>query len=254
MLAIAALRLVDRGVLNLDEPLGGARYNLRQLLRHEAGLPDYGQVFEYHADVAAGKAPWPVERLFTVLDVDRLRYEPGMCWAYSNVGYLKVAQLIERTAGLPLQAALAQLVFQPCNLATARLAMAPADLDNIQMGGVRNYHPGLGLSRPCRWRRRRRRRPAEIVDDGPTAQAGHVYGNVGGTPRFPNRLTPTPVQPMGWASCFGQTTHWTIRLATWARVPGSKLAVLAQNQKVAAVWAGSESSLDAEVHALSLLA
>jgi hypothetical protein len=36
--------------------------------------------------------------------------------------------------------------------------------------------------------------------------------------------------------------------------PGSRLAVLAQNQKVAAVWAGSESSLDAEVHALSLLA
>lgn len=77
MLATAALRLVEDSLLTLDGSLDCGRFNLRQLLRHEAGLPDYGSVSRYHSDVAAGKTPWPIGRLLTALDVDRLRSEPG---------------------------------------------------------------------------------------------------------------------------------------------------------------------------------
>src|SRR3546814_15086788 len=59
VIAIAALRLVERGALALDAPLAGEDYSLAQLLRHEAGLPDYVGLARYHADVAAGAAPWP---------------------------------------------------------------------------------------------------------------------------------------------------------------------------------------------------
>jgi CubicO group peptidase (beta-lactamase class C family) len=52
-----------------------------QLLRHEAGLPDYGALAAYHADVAAGRSPWPIEKLMAAVEVDRLRYEPGHGWA-----------------------------------------------------------------------------------------------------------------------------------------------------------------------------
>jgi CubicO group peptidase (beta-lactamase class C family) len=140
-LATAVLRLVESGLLDLDGPVGGERFNLRQLLRHEAGLPDYGSVPKYHGDVAAGKVPWPTERLLAAVDADRLRYESGTGWAYSNIGYLKVAQLIERTSGLTLSVALERLVFEPSKLTTARLATAPADVANVQMGAARHYHP-----------------------------------------------------------------------------------------------------------------
>ena len=91
VLSFAALRLVEKDSLSLDGNLPGLPYSLRQLLRHEAGLPDYGGIGQYHADVAAGKAPWPIEKLLAIVDADRLRYPPGAGWGYSNIGYLRVA-------------------------------------------------------------------------------------------------------------------------------------------------------------------
>jgi CubicO group peptidase (beta-lactamase class C family) len=142
VLAIAALRLCDRGLLALNESVNGQPFTLMHLLRHEAGLPDYGAIARYHEDVAAGKMPWPVERLLAAVDVNRLRFEPGKGWAYSNIGYLKVRELIEQASGITLAEALEQYVFTPAGVTTARLASVPADLSNVQMGEVRNYHPG----------------------------------------------------------------------------------------------------------------
>lgn len=142
VLAVAALRLVERGSLFLNEPVADEPFTLAHLLRHEAGLPDYGALARYHEDVAAGKPPWPVERLLDEVDAKRLRYEPGKGWAYTNIGYLKVAQLIERAAGASLRVVLEQLVFAPAGVTTARLAMLPSDLAGVQMGDAICYHPG----------------------------------------------------------------------------------------------------------------
>lgn len=142
MLSIATLRLVDQGSLALDDTLPGEPFTTRQLLRHESGLGDYGDLARYHADVAAGAAPWPVGYLLRAVDATSLRYRPGEGWAYSNVGYLRVAQLIERISERKLPVALAQLVFGPAGLTNARLAAVPEDLADVQMGGATGYHPG----------------------------------------------------------------------------------------------------------------
>jgi CubicO group peptidase (beta-lactamase class C family) len=143
VLAVAALRLVEKGGLSLDEKITGEPFTLAHLLRHEAGLPDYGGSARYHEDVEARKSPWPVQRLLQALDAKRLRYVPGNGWAYSNVGYIKVRELIEHATGASLGAALDQLVFAPLGLTTARLATRPADLTEVQMGAYCNgYHPG----------------------------------------------------------------------------------------------------------------
>jgi CubicO group peptidase (beta-lactamase class C family) len=141
-LSIAALRLVEKGTLSLDGELPGFPFSLRQLLRHEAGLPDYGGIAQYHSDVAAGKAPWPVEQLLAIAEAERLRYLPGAGWGYSNIGYLRVAQLIERVSGQDLAEALADDVFGPARLASPRLTKEPGDLVDVQMGSVTGYHPG----------------------------------------------------------------------------------------------------------------
>src|SRR3546814_4115013 len=75
-----------------------------------SGLPEYGGLARYHADVAAGAAPWPVDRLLAETEADRLRYPPGAGWAYSNIGYMKAGALIAQASGLPLGVALQQLV------------------------------------------------------------------------------------------------------------------------------------------------
>jgi CubicO group peptidase (beta-lactamase class C family) len=77
-------------------------------------------------------------------EADRLHYEPGQGWAYSNIGYWKVARLIEQASDRPLAVALADLVFAPAELSSssARLAAAPSDLANVSMGDANGYHPG----------------------------------------------------------------------------------------------------------------
>ncbi len=142
VLAATALGLVRDGLLDLDEPLAEGPFTLRQLLRHEAGLADYGELAEYHAAVARHDAPWSAEDMLQRLDATRLRYPPGEGWRYSNVGYLYVARLIERTTGLALGEALQQRLFASLALTQVRLATTPADLQGVDMGSASAYHPG----------------------------------------------------------------------------------------------------------------
>lgn len=90
-LAIALLRLPERGQVNLDEVVKDKPYTPAQLLRHEAGLPDYGSLPGYRTDVEARNVPWSVDDLLDTVEAGRLRYRPGHSWAYSNIGYLEVA-------------------------------------------------------------------------------------------------------------------------------------------------------------------
>ncbi|WP_419730808.1 serine hydrolase domain-containing protein [Lichenicola sp.] len=253
VLATAALRLVEDGLLQLDGPVEGERFSLRQLLRHEAGLPDYGALPDYHRDVAAGAAPWPIERLLAAVDVERWHSEPGEGWAYSNIGYLKVSQLIERASGLPLQAALDRLVFQPARIATARLATLPADLEGVQMGAVENYDPGwvfhglivgtvadaAGLLRALM--------NGDLL--GPAMLAEMLRGRA--LPEYRGEH-PDPAYGLGimlWAN--DPLDH---PLGHRGEGPGSRIAVLARGTRAAAVWTALPSRLDAEAHAVALLA
>lgn len=142
VLAIASLRLVEMGLLGLDQNVTGEPFTLAHLLRHEAGLPDYGGLAQYHEDVEARRPPWTVERLLEISNTKSLRYQPGKGWAYSNIGYLKVRNEIEQATGASLGEALDQLVFAPAGLTTPRVATSPEHLAHIQMGDCKGYHPG----------------------------------------------------------------------------------------------------------------
>jgi CubicO group peptidase (beta-lactamase class C family) len=141
IIAAAALVLVQQKLLNLDQPLANRRYTLRQLLQHRAGVAEYGDLAAYHTAVAAGDEPWPAAVLLERTQADRLRYEPGQGWSYSNIGYLLVRELVERACGQDLGAALSGLVLRPLGAGQARMARLPADLEGVAMG-VDSYHPG----------------------------------------------------------------------------------------------------------------
>lgn len=142
VLAATALTLVRDGLASLDEVMPGGPFTLRQLLKHEAGLADYGELADYHAAVARGDQPWPANEMLERLDATRLRYQPGVGWGYSNVGYLYIAQLIKALTGTPLAQAIEQRVLQPLGVPAVRLANTPADLRGVDMGSAAAYHPG----------------------------------------------------------------------------------------------------------------
>ena len=142
VLAATALTLVRDGRLRLDDPLADAPYTLRQLLRHEAGLADYGELADYQAAVARHEAAWPAQEMLERLQAERLRYTPGEGWRYSNVGYWQVAQVIERTSDLSLADAVRTRVLQPLNIAdTVRFATSRAELGQ-SCASLARYDPG----------------------------------------------------------------------------------------------------------------
>ena len=138
IIAATALRLAELGRLNLDDD--GSGYSLRQVLRHEAGLKDYGALPAYHQAVAAGETPWPAGDLRRRAGADTHAFPPGQGWAYSNIGYLEARQRIEAAHPGTLEAAARRLIFEPLGV-TARLAVAKDDLDGVEMGSARGYHP-----------------------------------------------------------------------------------------------------------------
>lgn len=253
-LAIATLRLVEDGLLELDEKLPDEPFTTRQLLRHESGLPDYGGLPRYHADVAAGKAPWPTDRLLSAVDVTRLRYEPGTAWAYSNIGYLRVAQLIERISRRRLSEVLADLVFDPARLTSARLATTPDDLIDVRMGSASGYHPGWvyhGL----------------IV--GTTVDAARllwflVAGRILKPATFANMIEPRPLPEFrrpnepepayGLGLMLAADEPAKHSLGHSGEGPGSRIAVYAKDHRAAAVWAPFPTAVDPTTRVHEMLA
>ncbi len=142
ILAAAVLILVGQNRLDLDEPIARRQYSLRNLLQHTSGLPDYGNLAEYHAAVTAGEEPWPRDELLGRLDANTLLFAPGESWAYSNVGYLFVREILEMTMQMPLDAALRALIFEPLGTPAAFIATVPDHLDKTVWGNKRGYHPG----------------------------------------------------------------------------------------------------------------
>lgn len=140
LIAATALALVERDRLRLDQRIGAA--SLAQLLRHEGGLRDYGEVGAYHEAVARGDEPWPRDELLRRARADDPAYAPGEAWRYSNIGYLKVREAIESAWGGGLGEAAAALVLAPMGVSAPRLATRPSDLAMVEMGAVAGYHPG----------------------------------------------------------------------------------------------------------------
>lgn len=252
-LAIVALHLVEDGTLTLDAPLENAPYTLRQLLRHEAGLPDYGALPHYHTDVAARRSPWSVEHLLAETKADELLYQPGAGWSYSNIGYFKIARLI--ADGFPggLAAALDKFLFGPANLTSARLAVTPTDLANVEMGNATGYHPGWvyhGLitgtvadAAQLLW---------HLANDRllkPDTRAEMLKGH--DLPQFRSATHPDPAYGLG-LMCW---THDPDEhpFGHGGEGPGSGIAVYALNKRVAAIWTTLPSDMDVTARAFQLL-
>lgn len=123
--AICALRLVERGSLRLDAPIHGwlpelqlpPTVTLTHLLRHTSGLRDYGPLPEYHQAVRLHPdQPWTRQDFLDAVLPQGMLFAPGEGWAYSNVGYMLVVDILERVTGQTFAEVLAQFVTKPSAL------------------------------------------------------------------------------------------------------------------------------------------
>lgn len=101
---------------------------IAHLLRHTSGLKDYFSLPEYRHDVChRPKHPWSEQDFLEAILPQGLLFEPGEGWAYSNIGYLLLRQIIERVANAPFAEAVAQFIAQPLGLKDTFVAREISD-------------------------------------------------------------------------------------------------------------------------------
>lgn len=113
-------RLVDRGVLGLDDPLSrwlpdfpsADRITIRLLLDHRAGIPNVNSLpFDEEAFI-----PHTLADLVDSVARMPLDFEPGTDESYSNGGYAVLALVVERATGTPYPTLLESEVLRPLGL------------------------------------------------------------------------------------------------------------------------------------------
>jgi CubicO group peptidase (beta-lactamase class C family) len=247
VLATALLRLSEEQEVHLHDPIAGCPYTPAHLLRHEAGLPDYGMLQDYQDDVARDLKPWSPDELLRRVEAERLLFPPGEGWAYSNVGYLKVAQIIERATGDDLGNALHDLVFAPAGLSSARVAVAREDLEGVCMGRILSYHPGWvyhGLA-------------VGTTSDAAlflrSLLSGHVLRpetldlmlNAQPLPQYRSENHRDPAYGLGLMMSATDIHQHPIGHSGGG--PGSRIAVYAKQDAVCAIWSSSELDPESEM-------
>lgn len=141
VIAICALKLVEVGKLDLDTPIKGQDYTLRQLLAHTSGLPDYGQFKEYGLAVNAGETPWSRDKVLDVALSNGRLFQPGQGWSYSNIGYMFIRELIEDVTKQPLGRVITDFICAPLDLASIVLAQTRQDFERVHWDAAANYDP-----------------------------------------------------------------------------------------------------------------
>lgn len=158
-IAAAALRLVERGALDLDAALPGPglpeMVTLRRALNHTAGLPDYCGLRAYREAVRRRpEQAWTAPEFLAATLGQRPPGPPGR-FDYSNIGYLLVRLAIERAAKRSLGEVVEDEVFAPLGVRGLRFATTLDDVQDLapgwgtSLGGgtarvdvSRRYHPG----------------------------------------------------------------------------------------------------------------
>jgi CubicO group peptidase (beta-lactamase class C family) len=118
---VLSLDTPARSVLGADLPLVGDDVTIEHLLAHRSGIGDYfdedagGEISDY-------VLPIPVHRLATtqaylaVLDGFATKFAPGERFSYCNSGYVVLALIAERVAGVPFADLVAQRICQPAGM------------------------------------------------------------------------------------------------------------------------------------------
>jgi D-alanyl-D-alanine carboxypeptidase len=146
--AVAAMQLVERGKLALDEPIGtylrdypnkdvASKVTLRHLLTHTGGTGDiFGPEFELNR--LKLRAHGDYVKLYGSRS---LNHEPGARFEYSNYGFVLLGALIEAVGGTSYYDYVQENVYRPAGMSSTGSRPESADVSNRAVGYMRPF-PG----------------------------------------------------------------------------------------------------------------
>ncbi len=138
--AAAVLRLVDGGLVGLDDAVGPyPGVTVRHLLSHTSGAPNpiplrWVHPVERHATFDEHAA------LLAVLQANpRLSSPPGSRYRYSNIGYWLLGRVVEKASGRSFTDYVAQEVLQPLGIGSEEMGYAIPDPARHAHGYLEKY-------------------------------------------------------------------------------------------------------------------
>jgi len=136
--ATAVMILVEEGKLSLDDkitkyfpdaPETWKPITVRHLLNHTSGMGDYPLEVDLRRD-------YTEDEYLAFIKKSSLVYQTGAKWDYSNIGYVTLGALIRKVTGKFYSDFLAERVFQPLGMTTARI-ISEADIVPNRAAGYR---------------------------------------------------------------------------------------------------------------------
>jgi CubicO group peptidase (beta-lactamase class C family) len=158
--ATTAIRLAERGVLELDAPVCAlvsamrllrpapwvTQITVRHLLQHTAGFPNPIPVTWIHPADQPGPDPDAfLQRLLA--KHPRLRFQPGARSSYSNLGTLALGSAITQATGASFQSVVQDEVLEPLGMSSTAFTYSP---ENKAVTGYHPRHSPMRLLLP-RW-------------------------------------------------------------------------------------------------------
>ena len=130
--AIAVMKLVDQGVVNLDTPLvtylpafrmaaaGYEKITVRMLLNHSSGFPGT----DYRNMIIRSPVPGYLDQVLHTLSMSRLKAPPGYMSVYCNDGFTITAALVEAMSGKSYVQFVQDEILTPLGMANTRYPLS----------------------------------------------------------------------------------------------------------------------------------
>lgn len=145
--AAAVVKLAEQGLLGIDDPVSkflpwqpyGPAVTIRQLLTHTGGLPNPLPLRWVHpaSSHAAFDARAALRR--TVGTHPRPAAPPGTRFAYSNLGYWLLGEVVEKAAGLGFASCVCEQILAPLGIRPALLGYEATDPGSLASGHLERY-------------------------------------------------------------------------------------------------------------------
>ncbi len=187
--AVVMMRAVERGYIDLDQPLsdifpatarfpgaiaGAPAPTVRQFASHTSGL-----VREPDWDIAAsGPIEIWQERIVESIPLSRFQNAPGVEYSYSNIGYGTLGLAVARAVGRPFMDFVEEDVFKPLGMTSSTFVIGPELAPRLTVGYVNRGDGNPDPEQPSR----------EHAGRGYKVPNGGVYSTVGDLARFMGAL------------------------------------------------------------------
>jgi D-alanyl-D-alanine carboxypeptidase len=145
--ALAVLQLAQQKKLDIDIPVKSyfpdfpysSEITIRQLMTHSAGIPNPVPLSCIH--LTDEHQSFDRNRFFNRIFIEnnKTKSNPNEKYAYSNLGYVLLGQLIEKVSGLSYEDYIRENIFQPLNIRPNELDFTITEPDNHAKGYIKRF-------------------------------------------------------------------------------------------------------------------